>query len=1005
MGLCVMLAASQGARAQSSGTRWVAFAPGCEMSAADISGARMALLWNGDAYESADTLTPGRGYLLVPANETAAPAAPACGVRAADTASVALQAGWNLLGNPYQEFRVLNPLPGMAPQNSTARIFAETGALRAAMAPSGRVAPGAVFWIYSPKEITLRLSELFSSRAVRDLRVITNRAAGDSADVLSVGKSLQMALSVTYEGGGVESLAADRAAWSVSDPALARVDSQGLVSALGAGEFTVTASLAGGSSATYSLRAASECDQVCVGMALNRSLFSDREKYEVFVKNLLARTPGAAPAQGCAFVVWEDRNGIVAEPVSLAAASLTTAPEYDMAAARAYCVQGYNSFDAGLVQAAVADPQTGGARAVWLKDVTAQAVWTWDNHEALTKVPDFSRTLNKNRSLGFTHLTATYKGLAAAPALVAVEKKRPVHLSLVARFEKDWTYIDCSKAGDDCVPNYRDRYKVVLEKGHEGRMTVEATYNTQVGWESASFVQWQAPDTGVVEMTGPGLFKGLAPGMAPVQVSYDGVQSEPFVIEVPQADIVSLLFEVRESRGCSTTTGGETVYSGPGGAAMTVLDAGGVVINLLTKNNLDRIQAVSNQAFGSGQARWTVSDARGVSREGLDFSGPGPWTVTAFYEGLSASVILAENSADMKIRLFATNFKGYGNMYYYVPYDIEKNGVFPIADPDEIILKLLRKPNAQTQFDATVCADWSITTGSGQVLKTPKLSGDGPFHVTAKYQGKTYTAEIVVDKKWSLILSEQITALPGMNLDRDNKLSSGEGIQTQVDRCVIPDWYVAAHGENLEKWRHYFSPCVRYNAGSLDTQFSFHTSDPSVLAYEGNGVFRARRAGKVRVWVEEGGDVSNAMEYEVWEPVPDLNTCGGGAPNRAEWSGGGSVARIETDCYNYARGAPVTVRWTAQVEETVSRSRVNVCLDLAITDCDGNVVRTLRRENCERFAARATITDTMETVYDTSEIWDANDDSGNSVPPGCYKAWSRFNILYEPEVAVKFTVQ
>jgi hypothetical protein len=120
-----------------------------------------------------------------------------------------------------------------------------------------------------------------------------------------------------------------------------------------------------------------------------------------------------------------------------------------------------------------------------------------------------------------------------------------------------------------------------------------------------------------------------------------------------------------------------------------------------------------------------------------------------------------------------------------------------------------------------------------------------------------------------------------------------------------------------------------------------------------------------------------------------------------------SRAIIQTDCNLYRSGEKVRVRWFGQIAPGVSNYRVNVCLDLSIKDCKGNIVKTFRKEGCAaRFAGRAA-TDFSDytTVFDTVEEWDQTNNSGQRVAPGCYKASSTFNILYEPVVEVKFTIQ
>lgn len=194
----------------------------------------------------------------------------------------------------------------------------------------------------------------------------------------------------------------------------------------------------------------------------------------------------------------------------------------------------------------------------------------------------------------------------------------------------------------------------------------------------------------------------------------------------------------------------------------------------------------------------------------------------------------------------------------------------------------------------------------------------------------------------------------------------------------------------------------KFTASNVTSSAEWSLSDTSKGAITA-GIFTGSVIGDTVVTAKYNGVTSNSTTFRVWEPS-HLTYCDENNVNEQVWRDGLTIASVESDCKTYKKGSPVSVRFLAQLDATVNRRVLDVCLDLYIYDKDQKLVRTFQNRNCSPTALYKNVSG-YKPVYDYTATWDQKDDAGNVVPAGEYTAVSRYYILYCPVLKVKFTIQ
>lgn len=169
-------------------------------------------------------------------------------------------------------------------------------------------------------------------------------------------------------------------------------------------------------------------------------------------------------------------------------------------------------------------------------------------------------------------------------------------------------------------------------------------------------------------------------------------------------------------------------------------------------------------------------------------------------------------------------------------------------------------------------------------------------------------------------------------------------------------------------------------------------------------LFTGARPGTTNISAGYDGLRSNSVELEVWQPA-DMSYCNPEKPNEAEWTDNETIAQLSTDCDRYAGTAPVTVSFSALLDESSFRRVFDVCLDLFIYNADGELIKTFRNQNCTPEPLFRSAVVGFKPVFEYTAQWDRKDDAGQPVPPGGYTAVARFYVLYCPVLKVNFTIE
>lgn len=183
----------------------------------------------------------------------------------------------------------------------------------------------------------------------------------------------------------------------------------------------------------------------------------------------------------------------------------------------------------------------------------------------------------------------------------------------------------------------------------------------------------------------------------------------------------------------------------------------------------------------------------------------------------------------------------------------------------------------------------------------------------------------------------------------------------------------------------------------------WHSSDDTIGSFTAPGVFTGKRAGRVDVWAEVGGQVSSSITLEVFE-LSELAYCDAGNINRNTWSDTFNRVVLESDCGTYEAGGLVTLRYT--VTETVPHGGIfDPCLDLYVYAGERRI-RTIREQGCgEPFLPNAAPgRDEAAVKYQLRAFWDLKDENGVAVPPGRYTIYGRFYLYYDPVVHIDVVV-
>lgn len=188
--------------------------------------------WTGDTYAEVPAMQRGRGYFM--SMSTAMKQFDVCDATQNGDLTVSFNAGWNLLGNPYNFPSIFSKLVGAAADSIADSVFTyEGGALRQLNKYNG-VSPWRGYWIYTKTPVTVTFTD---SRTCESIAVSRLSPAGE----IAVGDKLRFT-AICIVGTTVQTITSE-ARWSSSNSAVAVPSEEvGFFDVIAAGDSDIIAS-------------------------------------------------------------------------------------------------------------------------------------------------------------------------------------------------------------------------------------------------------------------------------------------------------------------------------------------------------------------------------------------------------------------------------------------------------------------------------------------------------------------------------------------------------------------------------------------------------------------------------------------------------------------------------------------------------------------------------------------------------------------------------------------
>lgn len=1030
--LALLASAALPAAAQSGGQpampdgKWVAYAPGCAVNVAqDLPGVKMALWWDGEKYVAAADLAPGLGYFLIPSNPGEKPKTKSCNTvtRKARDITLALHKGWNLLGNPT----VNNISVGRLAQKTDGAKNVAFGAAGQKMEAntSSFLRQGDVAWIYSETDTTLSYKNVFNDAQISKI-TLSFSIPTENGGRLVPGGTLRMDAMIYFSDGTAEIAAASDFDWSVDNENVVKITAPGILEALAPGAFRVTTTLRGtSSSGTRDSRVLSDCDSLCISLIVPMTTNITDESVRNFADNMNDRYLGALPRQENACAFMEFNGGRI---ISVNEPAIAIPPENtkDVVKAKAYCLVHYDTGEGGLKT--IDMPNAAGVREkVYLRDVTAASAFEWDNREAVSIAADGAISPLAG---GVARLKAKLGERISPEAVVGVEPESAISISLAPSKSNgpdyaDIAYYKCSVLPSPVCEGYGNESILTLPLSKWGRVMTTVSYNTMRTRYNPDSLTWQISPDSQLKIDKDGNLSAQDMSVAnyagsrfEITASMPGVSSNALVVGV-SPDIVKNLEIMNLKRG-NTTYNPRSKNPMPDFFIM----AGDAVTIVVQSTSLFGKSELLTSGF-----RLNVTDATGTNYDTVPWDKAGIYTVTASKSGATSAPVKIEIYEDKLLRVFISNLISNGKTKWPSIYSPVQTYIAYVGDKLSTTVYASWKYIGEISLNGNYTLN--ITAGDGTKLDALSTAKADTLTVSVSYGGLTSEAiKIIVYPPPEKVLFLQAELNFG---DVDNKVKVGQTKPYYVVECMEGceggssncGMYDSGSGNFRE-----VSGCITTYGSKIDEKYQMAMSENGVVNYEGAGVFKGLKPGAVQVKAKKGDMKSVATPIEVWDQIANFPTCNATKPNQSVWldswrdvnwntcgwnssgnyecqdSKPASKATIQTDCDTYAKGTPVKVRYEAEVVQNLGRGSVDVCLDLYIKNCNGGIVRTMRREGCETWGGSAFKTTAgYNTVYETVSTWDMKNDSGVSVAPGCYRASATFNILYEPTVEVQFTVK
>ena len=495
----------------------------------------LVFAWSGTEYVQVDAMERGRGYFLndhavlnssvVCKNETPLP----------EGFAVTLQAGWNLIGNPYHRAITFEKGFAASADKMSDVIYAWQGNRLRALDKGDHMVPFQGYWVYANEPVSLTFLETDPGIGPGGINITcdplaVNRVAPD-AETVRVGDAVQFEALCTYDVQTVDVTAG--AEWRVNAPdVLAPGDEPGSFTAIAAGDAIVTMEYEEIiASVSLTVEDALPPPATLVSIALQAG------KTSLDAGQSVAITATGLYSDGTTKDVTAEAAFTSSDP---AVGAVTNGAFHALAAGTANVTAAVGEITSEPLAFTVTNLYVTSLEIESSRDVieiheTAMLVAraTYNNGSVVTVTGKVAWQINPDTGaaieasgrfnplqLGTVNVVATLDGVRSNTLPVNVTPKSLRWLGI-------YTYYGVEQLPCPTNPRYSWCYTHgAIEVGGEGKFGVYGEYDTEDAKSLSPPFKWDVTDKSILTVDSQGTLNALSKGLAGIRVYRDGVYSE-----------------------------------------------------------------------------------------------------------------------------------------------------------------------------------------------------------------------------------------------------------------------------------------------------------------------------------------------------------------------------------------------------------------------------------------------------------------------------------------------
>lgn len=525
----------------------------------------------------------------------------------------------------------------------------------------------------------------------------------------------------------------------------------------------------------------------------------------------------------------------------------------------------------------------------------------------------------------------------------------------------------------------------IFAAGQQGTLQLQNTENTNIQEK----LEWIISPPGFIEMQ-ENTINTLTPGDVNIRAKFHDQISEP----------VQITIKPQDEPMCITANPSNSILV-PSGASVS-LSATAYYVKAACNQDIDPSEFCSRDI--SQEVAWALSNpSRGhlYNSTFLADGTPGQTSITGDIHGTKLPTIPV-TIIDSQFQFLEIHVSGAHSLEQcpVLMTEGDINGCYSLMTGRDINLEVMGKLSGNmhiTSMYLSESATWTVSNPSIARIRNSVLTPLSPGLVWVQaHVGDTSSPRI----QFMILGSNPMRSLL---IGTQYAHTYGDTRKLPADICTPIVATMYTYGGGCDEG----SDCTDVTAENVTREAAWIIEDPAVVSIiprilpnpEDKRIMNCIqpiRAGQTQVRATYQDLTSNTQNLEIWSPKI-FPGCASSTQSLAQWSDRYSSANMQT-CAAFGPGEPVIIQYKAWLEDNAYY--IDTCLDLFITDKQGNIVKTLREEGCTtenvaKFAAR-------RQVYDHLATWNRLDDKGDPVAPGRYNAVARFAILYDPVISVPF---